>query len=92
MTWSMCALASPSNGRTPGQRASRERRRIPRTFVQWAVEHVPDRPVQALVDESNLAARLMYGELGWDVAGKVHVGWPEPQLVYRTPMDPHEDR
>jgi hypothetical protein len=56
------------------------------------VEHVPDRPVQALVDESNLAARLMYGELGWDVAGKVHVGWPEPQLVYRTPMDPHEDR
>jgi hypothetical protein len=70
----------------PGQRPSKERRRIARTFVQWAVEHVPDRPLQALVDESNLAARLMYGELGWDVAGKVEVGWPEPQLVYQTPL------
>ena len=66
-----------------GQRPSRERRRIARNFVQWAVEHVPDRPIQALVDETNLAARLMYGELGWDVAGKVEVGWPVPQLVYR---------
>ena len=27
----------------------------------------------------------MYGELGWDVVGKVHVGWPVPQLVYQTP-------
>ena len=51
--------------------------------MQWAVEHVPDRPIQALVDEINLAARLMYGELGWDVVGKVDVGWPVPQLVYR---------
>jgi len=68
----------------PGQRPSRERRRIARTFVRWAVEHVPDRPVQALVDESNLAARLMYGELGWDVVGKVEIGWPVPQLVYQT--------
>jgi len=67
-----------------GQRPSRERRRIARHFVQWAVEHVPDRPIQALVDETNLAARLMYGELGWDVAGKVEVGWPVRQLVYRT--------
>ena len=72
----------------PGQRPSRERRRIARNFVQWAVEHVADRPIQALVDESNLAARLMYGELGWDVVGKVEVGWPVPQLVYQTPQAP----
>ena len=69
----------------PSRRPSRARRRIARTFVQWAVDHVADRPIQALVDESNLPARLMYGELGWDVVGKVHVGWPVPQLVYQTP-------
>ena len=74
----------------PGQRPSRERRRIARTFVRWAVEHIPDRPVQALVDESNLAARLMYGELGWDVVGKAQVGWPVPQLVYQAPQDPSQ--
>ena len=68
-----------------GQRASRERRRVARRFVQCAVDHVADRPIQALVDESNLAARLMYGELGWEVVGKVHIGWPIPQLVYQAP-------
>ena len=68
-----------------GQRGSRERRRVPRRFVQCAVDHVSDRPIQALVDESNLAARLMYGELGWEVVGKVHIGWPIPQLVYQAP-------
>jgi hypothetical protein len=72
----------------PGQRPGRERRRIARNFVQWSVEHIADHPIQALVDESNLAARLMYGELGWDVVGKVEVGWPVPQLVYQTPQDP----
>jgi hypothetical protein len=71
-----------------GQRASRERRRVARTFVQWAVDHVPGRPIQALVDESNLAARLMYGELGWEVVGKVQIGWPVPQLVYQAPQGP----
>jgi hypothetical protein len=71
-----------------GQRGSRERRRVARTFVRWAVEQVPGQTVQALVDESNLPARLMYGDLGWEVVGRVQVGWPLPQLVYQAPQEP----
>ncbi len=51
----------------PGHRPSRERRGIARAFVRWAVEQVPDRPVQALVDESNLAARVHVWRAGMEI-------------------------
>ena len=38
-------ILSMGSAPEPGRRPSRERRRIARTFVQWAVEHVPDRPI-----------------------------------------------
>ena len=65
-----------------GQRANRERGRVARELLSWAVKELSDQPIQALVDETNLPARLMYGELGWEATGRVETGWPIPQLVF----------
>jgi hypothetical protein len=75
-----------------GQRANLERGRVARGMLDWAVGELADQPIQALVDETNLPARLMYGELGWSATGRVETGWPVPQLVYVRPPGPVEDR
>ncbi len=68
-----------------GQRANLERGRVARGMLSWAVKELADQPIQALVDETNLPARLMYGELGWTVTRRVETGWPVPQLVFTRP-------
>jgi hypothetical protein len=74
-----------------GQRANLERGRVARGMLDWAVRELADQPIQALVDETNLPARLMYGELGWTATGRVETGWPVPQLVYTRPPGPVAD-
>lgn len=69
----------------PGHPAPRARRALGRQLVTWAVEQLEGHRVQALVDETNLPARLMYLDLGWTVEDRVEAGWPIPQLVFCSP-------
>jgi ribosomal protein S18 acetylase RimI-like enzyme len=65
--------------------ASPERRRLGRDLVRQACEQLGDVTVQALVDEGNVSARVLYADLGWIVTDRVTEGWPVPQLVFTSP-------
>lgn len=78
-------VRSPDQG---GPASSAVRRRVSRDLLRSALTGLGERPVVALVDESNTMARLMYGSLGWTVSGRVTSGWPVPQLIYQSPPQP----
>ena len=74
-----------------GPSSSKVRRTLSHCLIDHVLARLSDRPVIALVDETNAPARLMYGAMGWTVERTVTAGWPVPQLVYRSgdrPMAP----
>ena len=66
-----------------GPVSSKVRRRLARELVETGVELLADLPVVALVDETNVAARLLYNDLGWQDTERLTKGWAVPQIVFR---------
>ena len=75
------ASSRPTPG---GPSSSKVRRTLSHCLIDNVLARLSDRPVIALVDETNAPARLMYGAMGWTVEKTVTAGWPVPQLVYRS--------
>jgi hypothetical protein len=67
-----------------GPSSSKVRRTLSHCLIDHVLTRLSDRPVIALVDETNAPARLMYSAMGWTVEKTVTAGWPVPQLVYRS--------
>jgi ribosomal protein S18 acetylase RimI-like enzyme len=65
-----------------GIRPRNRRRGLGRDLVRHTCERLGEVPVQALVDETNVASRRMFDELGWSVTSRVTAGWPVPQEVF----------
>jgi len=81
-------VLSPDDG---GPVSSKVRRRLARELVERGGELLEDLPVVALVDETNVAARLMYNDLGWEDTERLTKGWAVPQIVFRRePREAHE--
>lgn len=71
-----------------GPASSKTRRRLARHLVDAALEPLADLPTVALVDETNIAARLLYNDLGWEDTARLTTGWAIPQIVFRREANP----
>ena len=63
--------------------SSKLRRRLARRLVDAALDSLVDLPTVALVDETNIAARVMYNDLDWEATDRLTTGWAIPQIVFR---------
>jgi hypothetical protein len=72
--------------RRAGEATGLSRRQVAQTMMEAVSPDLP-RPLTALVDETNAAARRMYEDMGWTVSDRLIAGWPVTQLVYRWDGD-----